>query len=170
MTSPPVILLIGLVALSVTGCKKTVTAPPPAVAVSSTSQAPVPAAVLQQLHENFARVHFDFDSATLNDVSKAALSENARIMQHNPTIQLEIQGHADERGTTDYNIALGDRRANTVAKHMTIMGVSPSRITALSYGEERPAVRGEDEVAWSQNRRAEFRILTGPDGVVGTTD
>ena len=123
----------------------------------------------EELRANFERVSFDYDSATLDGPSKEALARNAEILRAHPEIRVEVQGHCDERGTTEYNLALGERRAHSVVSYLSATGASPSRLTALSYGEERPLARGESESIWSQNRRAEFRVLTDADGVAGTT-
>jgi peptidoglycan-associated lipoprotein len=111
--------------------------------------------------KNFEKVFFDFDSATLDESSKAALKDNVGIMGEHSDIKVEVQGHADERGTTDYNLALGQRRANAVLSFMNSNGVSGSRVKIVSYGEERPASEGHSESAWSQNRRCEFIITYG---------
>jgi peptidoglycan-associated lipoprotein len=122
------------------------------------------------MQANFARVHFAYDSATLDASSKAALEDNARIMKNHPRLTVEVQGHCDERGTTDYNLALGNKRAAAVRDHLTAMGVAPNRVATLSYGEERPVAMGADESSWSQNRRAEFRVLVSEPGVAGTVN
>ncbi|MEQ1568356.1 MAG: OmpA family protein [Myxococcota bacterium] len=121
------------------------------------------------LLENFARVHFATDTSTLDTVGKAALDENARILASHTDLRVEVQGHADERGTVDYNLALGQRRADAVVDFLVSRGVAPSRLPIVSYGEERPAVAGAGETAWAENRRAEFRVLTGSAAIRGTT-
>ncbi|MCK6507644.1 OmpA family protein [Myxococcota bacterium] len=124
---------------------------------------------MEEVRENFRRVNFAFDSSALDGASKDLLSQNARLMAAHPGISLEVQGHCDERGTTDYNLALGQRRAKAVRDYMTSAGVSPARIKTISMGEERPLVAAAGETAWAQNRRAEFRVYEGGDGkVVGT--
>lgn len=121
--------------------------------------------------ENFSRVYFDTDQDTLNEDSRAALDENVEILQKHPDVKVQVQGHTDERGTTDYNLALGDRRANAVKDYLVGAGVGPSRLTIVSYGEELPAASGSNERAWSQNRRAEFVVTWGGEGEVkGTTE
>jgi peptidoglycan-associated lipoprotein len=125
--------------------------------------------------ENFKRVNFEYDSATLTSSSKSYLEENARLMSSNPEIKLTVQGHCDERGSTSYNMALGSRRADTVKKYLIAQGVPASRVSTVSYGEERPLQNDENEVAWAENRRAEFAITwTGSsdnkDYVRGTVD
>jgi len=119
--------------------------------------------------ENFQRVHFGYDEATLDESSKAALDANAKIMLGNGSISIEVQGHADDRGTTDYNLALGQRRADAVVRYMTSKGVPASRARTVSYGEERPLSTGQTETAWAENRRAEFRITSSDSALVHGT-
>jgi peptidoglycan-associated lipoprotein len=168
------VLLLGLVLL--VGCKKK----PPVDEGGPVDTTPVPVENkppvattpehVNQMRANFERVFFDFDSSTLGGDSKAALDDNVRIMLEHNDVKVEVQGHADERGTTDYNIALGQRRAQSVVDYMQAKGVAGSRVKVVSYGEEKPLVSGSSEQAWSQNRRAEFVILYGGDGsVTGTT-
>ncbi|MEZ4320889.1 MAG: OmpA family protein [Myxococcota bacterium] len=126
-------------------------------------------AAVKQMMAAFQRVHFEFDSSTLTAASKEALLENAKIMQLHPRISIQVQGHADERGTTDYNLALGQRRATAVQEQLALLGVSKSRVKLISLGEEQPLAAGHNEVAWSQNRRCEFHIMVGEEGVSGTT-
>ena len=168
MNKPALILAA---ALMVAGCKKKVeTPPPPPIPAPMPKAAEVPQEVVQEMIANFSRVHFELDSSELDEQSKAALVDNAKLMQANPQVTIEVQGHADERGTTDYNVALGDRRAKAVQEHLALLGISGSRVRTVSYGEERPVASGSNESAWSQNRRVEFRILTGPSNVKGTTE
>jgi peptidoglycan-associated lipoprotein len=163
-----------LMTLVVFGCKK---APPETVAVSDgpiapivapAAQAPVPESV-KQMAANFSKVFFEFDAATLTNSAQQALSDNVAIMADNSDVKVEIQGHADERGTTDYNLSLGQQRAESVKKYMVAQGISPTRLATISYGEERPVDGSSSEVAWSKNRRAEFRITWGEGSVTGTT-
>ncbi len=164
-------LLIALLALTV-ACKKT---PPDSLGGTYTPEPPAeakaaPPVAVQKVAQNFARVSFAFDSATLDASSKAAIAENAEIMVSNPEVKVEVQGHADDRGTTDYNLALGDKRAATVRALLIAGGVAPSRVVTVSYGEERPRSQGGTETAWAENRRAEFRITWSGDAFVeGTT-
>jgi peptidoglycan-associated lipoprotein len=101
-------------------------------------------------------VYFDFDSAEIRADSRPVVEAQARYLAGNPSAATVLEGHADERGTREYNIALGERRANTVRQLMTAFGVSPQQIRTLSYGEERPAVDGGDEASYAQNRRVEI--------------
>lgn len=153
---------------------------PPVVAAPQGAQRPVDTTVargpdaaatraaVEQVLANFSRVHFETDQATLSAEARAILAENARILTAHPSIKVEVQGHADGRGTVDYNLALGERRAEAVVRALTAMGVAPSRVGTISYGEERPLAAGDTEVAWSENRRCEFRVTAGTEAV-GTT-
>jgi len=168
-------LLVAIIAsITVTaGCKKKPPAEAP-VYEAPAAPTPKPAEVPKEVATmvtNFSKVYFDFDRAGIDGSSKSALDENARIMAEHSDLKLEIQGHADERGTTDYNLALGQRRANTVLKYMASKGVARSRMKVVSYGEERPVDAGHFESAWSKNRRAEFVITWGDtSNVRGTAD
>jgi peptidoglycan-associated lipoprotein len=100
------------------------------------------------------RVFFDTDQYDLDDRDRSTLDAQAAWLQSNPSVRVTVEGHADERGTRDYNLALGDRRANAAKNYLAARGVSPSRMTVISYGKERPEALGSDETAWAQNRRA----------------
>ncbi len=103
-----------------------------------------------------ATVYFGFDSAGLSSDARNLLNGNIQCYQQGSG-SIRVAGHADERGTTDYNLALGNRRAETVKRHLSSQGVSGGRIQTVSYGEERPAQRGSNESAWAKNRRAEVK-------------
>ena len=100
------------------------------------------------------RVFFDFDSYSLDGEDRATLDAQAAWLARHPTVRVTIEGHADERGTREYNLALGDRRANAARDYLQSRGVAASRMQTISWGKERPAVEGSNEYAWSQNRRA----------------
>jgi peptidoglycan-associated lipoprotein len=106
-------------------------------------------------------VYFDFDKSTLTDSGKKLLDRKIQIMNANPTLGIQIEGHTDERGSAEYNLALGQQRAASVKRYLTQHGIADSRITIISYGEEKPADPGHDEPSWSHNRRAEFVITVG---------
>ena len=106
------------------------------------------------------RVFFSYDSTDLSDESKKILTTQAEWLKSDPSIKVIVEGHCDERGTNEYNMALGDRRANAAKAFLVKMGVSRSRIDTISYGEERPQEPGHDESAWSRNRRAAFILLS----------
>jgi peptidoglycan-associated lipoprotein len=103
-------------------------------------------------------VFFDFDRDAIRDDQKTALDANAAWLKARPNAKVTIEGHADERGTSEYNLALGDRRAKTSRDYLVAKGVEANRITVVSYGEERPFVLGHDENAWRWNRRAHFVV------------
>ena len=100
------------------------------------------------------RVFFDTDRYDIDGEDQAVLRSQAQWLARYPNIRVTIEGHCDERGTRDYNLALGERRANAAKNALASLGVAPARITTISYGKERPASLGSDEAAWAQNRRA----------------
>jgi len=106
-------------------------------------------------------VYFEYDSDQLTPEAQEKLRMKADILRANPSLQLQVAGHADERGSTEYNLALAQRRAETVRDFMTGYGIDTGRIGTISYGEERPIVEGTEESAWARNRRAEFSITGG---------
>jgi len=105
-------------------------------------------------------VHFDFDQYSLMAEARAALASNAEWLKDNPDAVIQIEGHCDERGTNDYNLALGEKRATVAKSYLISLGVDEARIYTISYGEERPSDTGHNKTAWSQNRRAEFKLTT----------
>lgn len=105
-------------------------------------------------------VHFPYDSFEIVGENRAALRENAEIMRQNPNVMVQIEGHCDERGGIQYNLALGEKRANAVKQQMMAAGVSGSRITTISMGKEKPIVMGSGEDVWAQNRRGNFVITS----------
>jgi peptidoglycan-associated lipoprotein len=102
---------------------------------------------------------FGYDESTLSADAQAALTSSANWLRSNPQYNLLVEGHTDERGTEQYNLALGDRRAHTVREFLSALGVDGSRVRTVSYGEERPFASGSNESAWSQNRRAHLVIV-----------
>jgi peptidoglycan-associated lipoprotein len=104
----------------------------------------------------FENIHFDFDKSFIRNDAKPILQEIAAYMKKTPAAKLQIEGHCDERGTSEYNIALGQRRADSTKKYLTNLGVDGGRLSTISYGEERPADPGHNESAWARNRRAVF--------------
>lgn len=103
-------------------------------------------------------IYFDLDSSTLSPEATANLRNALQCMNDNPTWVLSVEGHADERGSTQYNVALGERRARSVADYLVNGGVAKTRVSTVSFGEEKPANPGHDEAAWAQNRRVELRV------------
>lgn len=102
-------------------------------------------------------VYFDYDAFTLKPAARQALERNAAWLLANPPVKVIIEGHCDERGSDEYNLALGERRAVAVKHYLTTLGVATERLATISYGEERPAIEGQGETAWSKNRRVEFK-------------
>ena len=107
-------------------------------------------------------VYFDFNSSELAPQYRPVLEKKARWLKGHPEYNLKIEGHCDERGTEEYNLALGERRAKVVMNYLVSLGVPSGRISTISYGEERPSTSGHDEMAWAKNRRAEFRLSKRP--------
>ncbi len=103
-------------------------------------------------------IHFGYDSFVLEEGEKANLKANAEIMKQNAGLKVQIEGHCDSRGGIQYNIALGEKRANGVKKHLEAMGIAGDRITTISYGKERPIDPGATEAAFAKNRRANFAV------------
>ncbi|TVP48020.1 MAG: peptidoglycan-associated lipoprotein Pal [Halomonas sp.] len=101
-------------------------------------------------------IYFDFDRDSIKSEYESVVMAHARYLRSNPNAQVVLHGHTDERGTREYNMALGERRAGAVQRFLNIQGVSSSQMSVVSYGEERPAVNGQDESAYSQNRRVVF--------------
>ena len=103
-------------------------------------------------------VYFDYDQSTLTDEAQATLDRQAAFLKASPSFRITIEGHCDERGTREYNLALGDRRASAVRDYLVAKGINASRLTTISYGKERPSVGGSNETSYSLNRRAISKI------------
>ena len=101
-------------------------------------------------------VYFDYDSSTIKDSDRAIIQAHANYLAQHPAAKVTLEGHTDERGTREYNIGLGERRANAVKQMMLLSGASAAQVSTVSYGEERPAALGHDESAWQKNRRVEI--------------
>ncbi|HET9982900.1 MAG TPA: peptidoglycan-associated lipoprotein Pal [Longimicrobiales bacterium] len=108
-----------------------------------------------------AAVYFDYDEATLTDDARATLDQKVAILRANPDLRVRVAGNADERGSVEYNLALGMRRAEAAKQYIVGFGIDEGRIGTISYGEERPADPGHDEDAWAKNRRDDFEITAG---------
>jgi|KBSSwiStaDraftv2_1062776.scaffolds.fasta_scaffold276842_2 peptidoglycan-associated lipoprotein len=113
-----------------------------------------------------ATIYFDYDASEIRGDARSALDAKLPILRANTGVQLRISGHADERGSDQYNDALGQQRAAQAKRYLTDNGVDAARITIVSYGEQRPATSGSDESAWARNRRAEFEITAGGTNIV----
>lgn len=104
-------------------------------------------------------VYFEFDQATLTDLAKETLVRNAEWLRSNPNARIQVEGNADERGTPEYNLALGERRAAAVKSYLASLGIDGNRLVTISYGEERPADHAHGEDAWAKNRRVDFTSM-----------
>jgi peptidoglycan-associated lipoprotein len=165
--SLPILLAVGtalLLILGASGCaRKAVKAPPtpatpppttmPVETTSPSGQTPAartPAVTSTDVVPAF----FDFDSYALRGNARAALDQDAKLLREHTEVQITLEGHCDERGTVEYNLALGEKRANAARDYLVAAGVASPRIQVVSYGKERPFENGHDEAAWAKNRRA----------------
>ena len=157
------ILASAILALAIAGCvKKPKTLPPPPATAGDTGPAtptdggaPVPGSQADFLAKVMSdRIFFATDSSDVDAEDQATLRSQVAWLEQYPRVRATIEGHADERGTREYNIALGERRANSTKNALAALGVDPGRMTVISYGKERPDAMGSDEAAWAKNRRA----------------
>jgi peptidoglycan-associated lipoprotein len=140
----------------------------PAAPAPATRPAPAPApspkpvedATLKRAIEVFESTHiyFDFDKSDIKAEAKPVLEKKAEFLRANPAYKVRIEGHCDERGTNEYNMALGDRRARAAMKYLNALGISADRMSTISYGEEKPVCKDQNEACWSKNRRDEFKL------------
>ena len=170
--SPRIIALSLAVALAVTGAgcakkpAKTEPVPPASTTTTTTPtppptppptpapapEPPKPAVTAGDLQV----IHFAYDSFQLDDAARSALDANAKLLRDNPDLSVSVDGHCDERGTVEYNQALGQKRAEAVQQYLSDQGIPSTRFRVISYGKERPVDEGHDESAWARNRRVEF--------------
>ena len=141
------------------------TAPPPAPPPAPSAPAPVTSSILPGSAEDFRvnvgdTVHFAYDQYNIEDSDKAILGRQAAWLAKYPAVRVSVEGHADERGTREYNLALGARRANAVKEYLVSQGVSTGRVETVSYGKQRPICTESNEGCWAQNRRG-VTIVTG---------
>lgn len=108
----------------------------------------------------FQTIYFELDKFALKGDARSSLDHNYQMLRDFPDVIVKIEGHCDERGTVEYNISLGEKRANTAMDYLVGLGIEPNRITTVSYGKERPVDAGNSETAWAKNRRCEFRIVS----------
>ncbi len=173
------VMVLGMVALMAAGCAKeeVVKKDEPVVQEQTVQKQQEPVkqvepvkqpepkmeeAVVQKASEaiSLETVYFDFDKSELRKDTMDVLAKNAEaLLKKAADAKIQIAGHCDERGSDEYNLALGDRRAKSVASYLKKLGVAENRISTISYGKEKPAVDGHDDAAWSKNRRAEFVIV-----------
>lgn len=156
----PALAALALASLSACAGKKPVELPPAPAEVATPAEAAQPAGPVPGSQEDFLakvaadRVFFDTDKFNIDAEDAATLQSQAQWLMAYPSVRVVIEGHCDERGTRDYNLALGERRANAAKNYLASLGIDPARITTISYGKERPVALGSDEQAWAQNRRA----------------
>jgi peptidoglycan-associated lipoprotein len=172
---------IAMAALLAAGCAKKpapevavpAPAPPPAYEQPMVSEMPaqpmpglqeqavsdMPTAPEMVAVSGLQRINFAFDQYTLSDQAREILAGNATWMKANPGARVVIEGHCDERGSDEYNLALGERRALAAQNYLVSLGIAAGRLSTVSYGEERPFAPGQGEAAWAQNRRAEFKVV-----------
>ncbi len=172
------VLVAGIFLITLGGCKKkekVKVIPPAAKQVAKTGEEvkekPIPKPVVQEesiedmsLEEinrkgYLQRIYFDFDKYDIREDQKPILIKNAEWLKAHPTVKILIEGHCDERGTEEYNLALGEKRAKAVRDFLISLGISPDRIKIVSYGKSRPLDPRHNEEAWAKNRRAEFVII-----------
>lgn len=158
-TASVIVISLGL---SVSACgKKKVETLPPTPGAELPTQTPDGSTIRPGSQADFLQqmagrevIYFDTDRFNIDAGDAEALQSQAQWLSRYPNKMVRIEGHADERGTRDYNLALGERRANSAKNYLVSLGVATSRITVISYGKERPAAMGSNETAWAQNRRA----------------
>ena len=124
-----------------------------------TQETAKPAEPAEDLQSALQKIYFNFDSADLSEESRKALSKNAEYLSKQTSVKIRIEGNCDERGSDDYNMALGERRAKAAKDYLVNLGIPSGRLGTISYGEEKPADPGHDEAAWAKNRRDEFVIV-----------
>jgi len=135
--------------------------PPPPTTTWDIDEGTVPEPTVRDIafkpETDLETVHFEFDKSNITEEARAILESNAEIIKENPDVIIQIEGHCDERGTNEYNVALGLRRAMATRDYLIELGVYPGRLATISYGEERPIDPAHNEEAWAKNRRAQFR-------------
>lgn len=142
------------------------TEPAPAAAVTpgggaqpSPPSTPQPPVAPTAPAKGFEKIYFDFDAATLTTAARERLTGNFEELRKSPQMKVRIEGHCDERGSDDYNLALSQRRAEVAQRYLTDLGIAAERLSTIGYGKERPADPGHDEAAWAANRRDEFVVI-----------
>ncbi|WP_240704678.1 peptidoglycan-associated lipoprotein Pal [Croceicoccus sediminis] len=159
MIAPVALIAAGSLALG--ACKTTPDElPPEPTPTPVATSTPMPSGPVPGSQEDFIatvssdRVYFDTDRYNIDSADMATLQSQAQWLMQYPNVRVTIEGHTDERGTRDYNLALGERRANSAKNYLVSLGIPATRITTVSYGKERPVAMGSNESAWAQNRRA----------------
>ncbi|HXV21086.1 MAG TPA: peptidoglycan-associated lipoprotein Pal [Desulfuromonadales bacterium] len=133
--------------------------PQPVPGLQEQAVAEMPVAPEMVAVAGLQRINFAYDQYTLSDQAREVLAGNAAWMKANPGARVIVEGHCDERGSDEYNLALGERRALAAQNYLVSLGIAAGRLSTVSYGEERPLAPGKGETAWAQNRRAEFKVV-----------
>ena len=163
------LLALAVVAMIIASCggpKKAIEeAPPPSTKPVETPQphdttTPPPPAAPKLQESQLQTVYFDFDKYNLRPDAKASLDADYQLLTQFQDAIVKIEGHCDERGTVEYNMSLGEKRARAVMDYLVGRGIPANRLSIISYGKERPVAMGHDEVSWQKNRRGEFRIIS----------
>jgi peptidoglycan-associated lipoprotein len=140
--------------------------PPPPEAPRTTDNGNAEAARLELVRALEDKIHFEYDRDEVRQVDFAILDRKAAVLAANPGVKMLIEGHADERGSDEYNLVLGNKRAAAAKRYLVSKGIDASRLDLISYGEERPEDPASNETAWAKNRRDEFKITAGSDKLV----
>jgi peptidoglycan-associated lipoprotein len=170
-----IILTLGLAlsfAFITTGCGKKKTSQTPTPTTRTPERKPAPQPQVQQAPRQteeglkapsnlkLSNIFFDYDKSNIKSDQRSSIADNAAILSKYRTLRIRIEGHCDERGSDEYNLALGQRRCDATRQYLIEYGISSSRISTLSYGESRPVSLGHNETSWAQNRRCEFIITS----------
>ena len=160
-----VLLLMLATAIFIMGCPKehpkpVVEAPAPPPVEKPVEPPPPPPPPPEVAPLSLTTIYFDYDKSDIRSDARNILAENAKGLTDHPTATIRIEGNCDERGTDEYNLALGQRRADAARDYLVNYGISTSRLSTISYGESRPVSKGHDEASYSQNRRDDFSILS----------
>lgn len=169
MKNIALLMLVAMMAVVIMGCpgdeppppppeQPVETAPPVEEEVTPEPTPPPPPPKLEE--SQLYTVYFDFDKFNLRTDAKADLDANFNLLSQFGDVIVKIEGHCDERGTVEYNLSLGEKRAKAAQDYLVGLGIDPNRISVISYGKERPVDNGHTEDAWAKNRRAEFRIIS----------
>lgn len=152
------VISMALVVLLMGGCAKKVVKQEEGPVVPGYGVGQISEADAHGVQTSLKLVHFDFDKYALSPDAQSAAQYNSEILKRYPNVAIIIEGHCDERGTPEYNLALGERRAGAVAEYLSTLGVAPNRISTVSFGSELPLDPAHNEEAWAKNRRAYFRV------------
>ncbi|RLB76118.1 MAG: peptidoglycan-associated lipoprotein Pal [Deltaproteobacteria bacterium] len=158
-------LLVVLLGMFGMGCPKKTPPPPPPPVTEEKPKPKVEEPVVkpkppEKPKLNLKSVYFEFDKYTLTPEAKAILADNAKQLMEHPNVRIRLEGNCDERGTNQYNLSLGEKRARSVKEFLVNYGISPDRIEIISYGEERPVCTEHNESCWWRNRRVDFVIIS----------